>query len=191
MCYYILWGRKILRSRQALGGHVLKGMVNLPLPSYLFWNFVLCRSWGTWGRPAVLTPCDVLVNWHCIFSCRLLKWEDGGVCHGIPGATDQTWHISQDIVKEIINQKGTSLESHNIVLYIKTNSDILANRMQDWNVIINFSDTRLQINCDFFVHFDCFRLCPQTLEERIWVPSLCHFGGFNGKVWEVLSHVDD
>lgn len=37
-----------------LGLTVLEGMANLPVCSYCFWNFVLFRSWGSRGRPAVL-----------------------------------------------------------------------------------------------------------------------------------------
>lgn len=48
-----------------------------------------------------------------------------------------TWSPRPNLVtppwnwEQLKNQKGTQLANHNIVFYIKTNSDVLVNRMQD------------------------------------------------------------
>lgn len=64
----------------------------------------LCVA-GIGGHEAGLRPpCDILVNLNCVFSCPLLNWEG---CP--PGTTDQTWHISQDILKEIIKESRRNL----------------------------------------------------------------------------------
>lgn len=62
-------------------------------------------------------PCNILANRDCIFSCPLLKWEYCGVCAGILGTTDQTWHISlkQGIIKE--SKRNLAGKSEHCFLY--------------------------------------------------------------------------